>query len=163
MTTPDKISPCLWFERQAEEAAEFYCSIFPDSRIDHLMRSSVDTSGAKEGEVILVEFTIAGQSYQALNGGRQDQFNDAVSLSVRCQDQAEVDRYWKALTADGGEPVACGWLRDNYGLRWQIVPDALIKLMQDPDRAKAKRVMKAMMDMVKIDVARLQEAYDQAA
>lgn len=128
-----------------------------------MWKSTIDTPGAKEGEVILVEFTIAGQSYQALNGGPHDPFNDAISLSVRCKDQAEVDRYWEALTAGGGEPVQCGWLRDKYGLRWQIVPEVLMKLMKDPDTARSKRVMEAMVQMVKFDVAKLQEAYDQAA
>jgi predicted 3-demethylubiquinone-9 3-methyltransferase (glyoxalase superfamily) len=125
--------------------------------------STIDTPGAKESAAILVEFTIAGQSYQALNGGPHDSFNDAISLSVSCKDQAEVDRYWEALTADGGEPVQCGWLRDKFGVRWQIVPDVLIEMMKDPDRAKAKRAMAAMMEMVKLDVAKLREAFDQAA
>jgi predicted 3-demethylubiquinone-9 3-methyltransferase (glyoxalase superfamily) len=157
------ISPCLWFDGRAEEAATFYTSILPDSRIDHVQRSPIDTPGAKEGEVILVEFTLAGQSYQALNGGPHDPFNDAISLSVRCRDQAEVDRYWEALIADGGKPVQCGWLTDKFGVRWQIVPDTLIEMMKDRDTSKSKRVMAAMMEMVKLDVARLKEAYDQAA
>lgn len=159
MTEIDTISPCLWFDGRAEEAAKFYASIFPDARIDHVWTSTLDTPGAKEGEVILVEFTLAGQSYQALNGGPHDSFNDAISLSVRCRDQAEVDRYWEALTADGGEPVQCGWLRDKFGVRWQIVPEVLMAMMKDPDRAKAERAMAAMMEMVKLDVARLEEAY----
>ena len=115
MSTKQKLSPCLWFDGRAEEAAEFYTSIFPNSQIDHIARTSIDTPGAKEGEVILVEFTIAGLSYQALNGGPHDQFNDAISLSVTCKDQAEVDRLWDALTADGGRPVQCGWLKDKFG------------------------------------------------
>ncbi|MEZ5935380.1 MAG: VOC family protein [Alphaproteobacteria bacterium] len=163
MTKPQTISPCLWFDGRAEETAAFYASVFPDARIDHVWKSAIDTPGAKEGEVILVEFTIAGQSYQALNGGPHDPFNDAISLSVRCKDQVEVDRYWEALTADGGEPVQCGWLRDKFGVRWQIVPEVLTAMMKDPDRAKAKRVMAAMMEMVKLDVARLEEAYDRTA
>jgi predicted 3-demethylubiquinone-9 3-methyltransferase (glyoxalase superfamily) len=157
------ITPCLWYDGRAEEAAEFYTSVFPDSRIDHVWTSTIDTPGAKESAAILVEFTIAGQSYQALNGGPHDSFNDAISLSVSCKDQAEVDRHWEALTADGGEPVQCGWLRDKFGVRWQIVPDLLIEMMKDPDRAKAKRAMAAMMEMVKLDVAKLKEAFDQAA
>jgi predicted 3-demethylubiquinone-9 3-methyltransferase (glyoxalase superfamily) len=157
------ITPCLWYDGKAEEAAEFYTSVFPDSRIDHVWTSTIDTPGAKEGEVLLVEFTVAGQSYQALNGGAHDEFNDAISLSVSCKDQAEVDRYWEALTADGGKAVQCGWLRDKFGVRWQIVPDVLIEMMKDPDRAKAKRAMAAMMEMVKLDVAKLREAFDQAA
>jgi predicted 3-demethylubiquinone-9 3-methyltransferase (glyoxalase superfamily) len=163
MTEPQTISPCLWFDGRAEEAAEFYASIFPDARIDHVWKSTIDTPGAKEGDVLLVEFTIAGQSYQALNGGPHDPFNDAISLSVRFKDQAEVDRYWETLTADGGEPVQCGWLRDKFGVRWQIVPDVLMEMMKDPHPARSKRVMAAMMEMVKLDVARLKEAYNQEA
>lgn len=163
MTTPQTISPCLWFDGRAEEAARFYTSIFSNSRIDHVWRSPVDTPGAGEGDVLLVEFTLADQSYQALNGGPQDEFNDAISLSVSCKDQAEVDRYWEALTADGGKPVQCGWLHDKFGVRWQIVPEALMEMMKDKDPQKSKRVMEAMMQMVRLDVAKLQEAYDQAA
>jgi predicted 3-demethylubiquinone-9 3-methyltransferase (glyoxalase superfamily) len=163
MSTKEKISPCLWFDGRAEEAAEFYTSIFPDSQIDHTWRTSIDTPGAKEGEVILVEFTIAGLSYQALNGGPHDQFNDAISLSVTCKDQAEVDRLWNALTADGGRPVQCGWLKDKFGVSWQIVPEALPRMMKDKDPAKSKRVMEAMMQMVKLDVRKLERAYEGAA
>jgi predicted 3-demethylubiquinone-9 3-methyltransferase (glyoxalase superfamily) len=155
-----KISTFLWFEKEAREAAEFYVSLFPDSHVDEIWRSSVDTHGAKQGEVLVVEFTLAGQRYQALNGGRHDPFNDAVSLSVNCKDQAEVDRLWEALTRDGGEPVACGWLRDKYGLRWQIVPEILPRLLKGEDRAKAKRVMEAMMQMGKHDIAKLEAAAD---
>lgn len=163
MTTTQKISPCLWFDRQAEEAAKFYTSIFPDSRIDDIMRSSVDTPGAKTGETLLVDFTIAGQKYQALNGGPHDRFNDAISLSVTCKDQAEVDRLWEALITDGGRPVQCGWLKDKFGVSWQIVPEGLLKMINDKDRQKSKRVMEAMMHMVKLDIDELQKAYDQSA
>ena len=163
MSMTQKISPCLWFDGRAEEAAEFYTSIFPDSQVDHIWRTTVDTPGAKEGAVILVEFTIAGLSYQALNGGPHDQFNDAISLSVTCKDQAEVDRFWDALTADGGRPVQCGWLKDRFGVSWQIVPEALLRMMKDKDPAKSKRVMEAMMQMVKLDVAKLEHAYEGAA
>jgi predicted 3-demethylubiquinone-9 3-methyltransferase (glyoxalase superfamily) len=162
MTEDQKISPCLWFDGKAEEAARFYVSIFPDSRVDHVHLSTVDWPAGKEGQAILVEFTVLGQKYQALNGGKNEnaQFNNAVSLSVTCEDQAEVDRYWEALTADGGEPIQCGWLKDKYGLSWQIVPRAFIEMLSDPDRAKARRGMEAMMQMVKLDVARLQAAFD---
>lgn len=162
MTALKKITPCLWFDGRAEEAAEFYTSIFPDSQVDHIWRTTIDTPGAKEGAVILVEFTIAGLSYQALNGGPHDQFNDAISLSVTCKDQAEVDRFWDALTADGGRPVQCGWLKDRFGVSWQIVPEALLRMMKDKDPAKSKRVMEAMMQMVKLDVAKLEHAYEGA-
>ncbi len=118
-----KITSCLWFDGRAEEAAAFYVSVFPDSRIDHVLSSAIDTPGAKAGSAILVEFKLFGQSFQALNGGPHDPFNDAISLVVNCKDQAEVDRLWDALTADGGRPVACGWLKDRFGVSWQILPE----------------------------------------
>jgi predicted 3-demethylubiquinone-9 3-methyltransferase (glyoxalase superfamily) len=154
------ISPCLWFDGRAEEAAKFYTSIFPNSRIDHVERSTVDYPGGKEGDVILVEFTLAGLSYQALNGGPHDTFNDAISLSVLCKDQAEVDRLWEALTAGGGKPIQCGWLKDKFGVSWQIVPEEFPAMLRDKDRSKARRGMQAMMEMVKLDVAALRRAYD---
>ena len=163
MAKKQKVSPCLWFDGQAEEAAKHYTSIFPDSHIDHIQRSSIDYPGGKVGDVILVEFTLAGSSYQALNGGANDAFNDAISLSVACKDQAEVDRLWNALTADGGKPVQCGWLKDKYGISWQIVPEEMLAMMQDKDAAKSKRVMEAMMEMVKLDVAALKQAYHGAS
>lgn len=116
MELKQKISPCLWFDGEAEEAARFYTSTFPDSRIDHVEKSSIDWPGGKAGDVILVEFTLAGLSYQALNGGPHDGFNNAISLSVVCVDQTEVDRLWGALTANGGKPIQCGWLKDKFGL-----------------------------------------------
>jgi predicted 3-demethylubiquinone-9 3-methyltransferase (glyoxalase superfamily) len=162
MDTQQKIAPCLWFEKQAEEAANFYVSIFPDAYIEHQARSTIDWSGGKAGDVIVVDFVLAGQRYQALNGGSNENalFNESVSLSVTCRDQAEVDRYWEALTADGGEPIMCGWLKDRYGLRWQIVPQAFIDMLRDEDTEKAKRGMEAMLRMVKLDVAKLQAAFD---
>jgi predicted 3-demethylubiquinone-9 3-methyltransferase (glyoxalase superfamily) len=158
MTTAQKIAPCLWFKDQALEAAQFYTSVFPNSEIGNVQRSSVDYPGGKAGAVLMVSFTIAGQNYQALNGGPHDAFNDSISLSVSCDDQAEVDRLWTALTADGGKPVQCGWLKDKYGLSWQIVPKRLVELMTDPDPAKGKRVMQAMMKMIKLDIAQLETA-----
>lgn len=160
MATQQIVAPCLWFEINAEQAAEFYVSVFPDSSIDHVTRSAVDWPGGEAGDAILVEFTIAGQPYQALNGGPSEPFNDRVSLSVACQNQAEVDRYWEALTADGGEPVMCGWLKDKYGVRWQIVPDDFFRMMRDKDVEKSRRVMEAMMQMVKLDLAALTKAYE---
>lgn len=159
--TDQPIAPCLWFDTEALEAANFYVSILPDSRIDHVMRSPVDWPAGKAGDVILVAFTLAGRPYQALNGGPHESgaFNDSVSMSVSCTDQAEVDRYWDALTADGGEPVMCGWLKDRYGLRWQIVPQAYFDMMKTGDEAQQKRVMEAMMQQVKMDVAKLEQAY----
>ena len=158
MTVKQTITPCLWFESQALEAAEFYTSVFPDSSIVAVQRSPADTPGPKAGAVLLVQFKLAGQEYQALNGGSHDKFNDAISLSVSCADQKEVDRLWSALTSGGGKPVQCGWLKDKYGLSWQIVPKRLPELLANPDPAKSKRVMEAMMKMVKIDIAALEAA-----
>ena len=152
-----KIAPCLWFNGDAEEAANFYVSLLPDSRIEHVQKNVMDSPGGKSGSVLIVEFTLAGQRFQALNGNTQFAFNHAISFSVDCADQAEVDRLWDALT-EGGEPVACGWVKDRYGVSWQIVPSMLPKLLADPDKTKARRVMKAMMDMVKLDIAGLEAA-----
>jgi predicted 3-demethylubiquinone-9 3-methyltransferase (glyoxalase superfamily) len=159
MMATQMIAPCLWFDGCAEEAAAFYVSVFPNSRIHRVVSSPIDTPGAASGSPILVEFTIAGQPYQALNGGSHDSFNDAISLSVTCPDQAEVDRLWQALTADGGKPVQCGWLKDKYGVSWQIVPEPLIDMIADRDTEKARRVMEAMMRMVKLDIEELRAAY----
>jgi len=153
-----KISPCLWFERDAEEAAKFYISLLPNSKIENVMRSPGDYPGGTKHSVLLVEFTLAGQSFQALNGGTKPEYTQALSLSIDCEDQAEVDRIWDALVANGGKPVACGWITDRWGVSWQVVPRTLVKLMNDPDRAKAARTMQAMMQMVKIDVAALEKA-----
>lgn len=158
MTT---ISPCLWFDGQAEEAARFYAALLPDSRIDHVTTAPIDTPGGPAGQVLLVEFTLAGRSYQALNGGPHYRFTPAVSFSVLCEDQAEVDRLWTALT-EGGREVQCGWLEDRYGLSWQIVPKALGEVMRGGDAARSGRVMAALMTMVKIDIATLRHAYDGA-
>jgi len=152
------ITPCLWFEDNALEAAEFYTSVFPDSSIVAVQRTPADTPGPKAGSVLLVQFRLAGQDYQALNGGPHVTFNDAISLSVTCEDQKEVDRLWSALTADGGKPVQCGWLKDKYGLSWQIVPKRLPALLGGPDRESSKRVMEALLKMVKIDIAALEAA-----
>jgi predicted 3-demethylubiquinone-9 3-methyltransferase (glyoxalase superfamily) len=158
MSDTQKITPCLWFENQALEAAQFYTSLLPNSEIRYVQKSGSDYPGGKAGAVLMVAFTIAGHHYQALNGGPHDAFNNAISLSISCADQAEVDRLWAALTADGGKPVQCGWLKDKYGLSWQIVPKRLVELMSDPDAAKSKRVMQAMMQMVKLDIAQLEAA-----
>lgn len=155
-----KIAPCLWFDGNAEEAANFYVSQFPDSRIDKIMRSPSDYPGGSAGQVLTVDFTLAGQQFMGLNGGPEFKFSEAVSFTINCEDQAEVDRYWTALIADGGAPVQCGWLKDRYGLSWQVIPTILPKLMADPDPEKARRVMDAMMKMVKIDVAAVKAAYE---
>jgi predicted 3-demethylubiquinone-9 3-methyltransferase (glyoxalase superfamily) len=158
----DKISPCLWFNKNGEEAVNFYVSVFPDSRIDAIMRWPMDGSGpnagAKKGDVLALDFTLAGQSLKALNGGPQFKFTEAISLSVDCKNQGEVDKIWDALTKDGGKPVQCGWLKDKYGLSWQIVPRRLYELVNDKDTARAARAMAAMMEMVKIDVAAIEKA-----
>lgn len=158
MVAVQRITPCLWFDGQAEEAAQFYVSLFPDSRIDNISRAPADYPGGKSGVVLLVEFTLAGQHFLALNGGPQFHFTEAISFSASCADQAEVDRLWEALAADGGKPIQCGWLRDRYGLSWQIVPDALPRLMKSSDPAQAARVFQAMTKMVKLDVAGLESA-----
>ncbi|MBB3457621.1 putative 3-demethylubiquinone-9 3-methyltransferase (glyoxalase superfamily) [Rhizobium sp. BK313] len=153
-----KIAPCLWFERGAEEAAKFYVSLFPDSRIDHVQKNIVDTPAGKADSVLVVDFTLAGQRFMALNGGMRFEYTHAISLEVDCTDQAEVDRLWDGL-ADGGAIEQCGWLKDRYGVSWQIVPTVLGKLLSDPDPVRAARVMQAMMQMVKLDIAGLQAAY----
>jgi predicted 3-demethylubiquinone-9 3-methyltransferase (glyoxalase superfamily) len=157
-----KITPCLWFDGDAEEAARFYVSLLPDSRIDHIQTNVADSPSGKAGSVLVVEFTLAGQRYVALNGGMKVDYTNAVSFMINCADQDEVDRLWEALSA-GGEEVQCGWLKDRWGLPWQIVPSVMLKMLSDPDRAKAARAMQAMMQMVKLDIAELQRAYDGVA
>jgi len=159
MASLQRITPCLWFDGNAEEAARFYVSLLPDSRIDRVGRAPASYPGGEEGAVLLVDFTLAGQTFQALNGGPNFRFTEAISFSVSCADQAEVDRLWSALTAGGGAPIQCGWLKDRYGLSWQIVPEALPRLMSNSDPAQAARVFKAMMQMVKLDVAQLERAH----
>ena len=155
-----KISPCLWFDGQAEEAAQFYAALFPDSRIDSVSRAASDTPSGKKGDVLTVNFTLRGVPFVGLNGGPEFTFNEAVSFMVDCEDQAEVDRYWNALIADGGAPSQCGWLKDKFGLSWQIVPKQFGQLIGSSDRAAAGRAMQAMMKMKKLDIAELQRAYD---
>lgn len=145
-----KVTPFLWFDNQAEEAARFYVSLFPDSEI-------TGVTPGPDGAPLVVAFRLAGIGFLALNGGPSHPHTEAFSLSIDCHSQDEVDRYWEALTA-GGSPVACGWLKDRFGLFWQVVPDVLPKLLGDPDRAKAGRAMQAMMGMVKLDIAALQAA-----
>lgn len=156
MTTPQKITPCLWFNFNAEEAVNYYLSIFKNAKILSISRYG-DAMPDLKGKVLTISFELEGQQFQALNAGPQFPFTEAISLSVDCADQAEVDRLWSQLSA-GGSPSQCGWLKDKFGLSWQIVPRALITLLNDPDAAKAARVMQAMMTMSKIDIARLQHA-----
>jgi predicted 3-demethylubiquinone-9 3-methyltransferase (glyoxalase superfamily) len=156
----ERIAPFLWFDGRAREAAEFYVSVFPNSRITSGLRNTESAPG-DTGEVLTVEFELDGLRFIALNGGPEYRFTPAVSFSIDCKDQAEVDYYWERLT-DGGRPVQCGWLEDKFGLSWQVVPEALPRLLKDDNEAKADAVMQAMMQMVKLDVAVLQAAYDAA-
>jgi predicted 3-demethylubiquinone-9 3-methyltransferase (glyoxalase superfamily) len=156
-----KIAPCLWFGGKAEEAARFYVSLLPDSRIDAVVPYSMDLPGGSPGDVMMVEFTLAGQAYLALNGNPSFQFTPAVSFAVGCADQAEVDRLWDAL-CEGGSPGRCGWLTDRFGVSWQIVPTALIAMMKDEDVARVRRVTQAMLPMSKLDLRALRAAFDNA-
>ena len=154
-----KITPCLWFDGQAEEAAELYTSLFPDSRIDGVQRSPADNPSTSKGEVITVDFTVAGQKFIGLNGGPEFKFNEAVSLEIICDDQAEVDYYWGKLTA-GGDPAAqqCGWLKDKFGVSWQVVPKGWEEMLNHPDKTKRERAFEVMLGMKKLDLAELQRA-----
>ncbi len=154
--------PCLWFDGKAEEAANFYTSLLPDSRVDKVWRSPADTPSGPAGMVLTVDFTLNGQRFLGLNGGPEFNFNEAVSFVIECEDQAEVDRLWDALTANGGEPGPCGWLKDRFGLSWQIVPRQLNELIEDPDPDRARRAMEAMLKMGKLEAAELQRAADAA-
>ena len=153
---------CLWFDGNAEEAAEFYTSLLPDSHVDRVWRSPAETPSGPAGMVLTVDFTLLGTKVQGLNGGSDFRFNEAVSFVVECEDQAEVDRLWEALTADGGEPGPCGWLKDRFGLSWQIAPRELNVLVDDPDPDRARRAMEAMLKMGKIDIAEVRAAADAA-
>lgn len=155
----DKITPCLWFDGQAEEAARFYTSLFPNSRIDRINPSPADTPSGKAGEVLTVDFTLDGRTYVALDGGPDFKFNEAISLQVECDDQAELDRYWDALLADGGEPSVCGWLKDRFGLSWQVTPRRLQEMFTSPDREAARRATEQMLTMVKLDIEPLERAF----
>ena len=152
-----KIAPCLWFDGEAEEAANFYVSLLPGSRIDRVQRNVTDSPAGKAGTVLVVAFTLAGQRFLALNGGTRFEYTHAISFQIDCADQAEVDRLWDGLS-EGGMTQRCGWLRDRYGVSWQIVPRVLPELLGDPDPVKAQRVMQAMLQMVKLDIAALKAA-----
>ena len=154
---PDKIAPCLLFDGHAQEAAEFYASLLPDSRIDAIHRAPADFPSGKKGDVLTVEFTLAGRKFVGLNGGPHFTFNEAVSFQIYCEDQAEVDRLTSALSAVP-EAEQCGWVKDKFGLSWQIVPKRLLALMTDPDAAKARRAMEAMLTMKRIDIAAVERA-----
>lgn len=157
-----KVYPCLWFDGRAEEAAGFYASLLPDSRVDEVWRSPSETPSGPAGMPLVVNFTLAGQRFMGLNGGPDFSFNEAVSFVIECDDQAEVDRLWDALTANGGEPGPCGWLKDRFGVSWQITPRRLNELTSDPDPERARRAMDAMLKMGKIEIAELERAADAA-
>lgn len=154
-----KIFAHLWYAREAEEAAKYYASIFPDSRVDRVWALPSDSPSGPAGSVKVVDFTVLGQRFQAIGAGPHHEFNDAISIVVLCDDQAELDRYWNALLEGGGKAQACGWLIDRFGLRWQIVPAKLDEMMRDSDPARAKKVSDAVMKMVKLDIAALERAY----
>ena len=158
MTPP--IAPCLWFDKEAEEAANYYVSIFKNSKVLHVDRFS-DVGPDPDAPVVFVEFQINGQPFQAINGGPLFTFSEAISFAIECADQDEVDYYWDTLIKDGGEPSQCGWLKDKYGVSWQVVPRQLEEFLRDPDPERAGRVMRRMLQMQKLDVAELQAAYAQ--
>ncbi len=153
---------CLWFNGEAEEAAEFWCSLLPDSHVDNVWRSPAETPAGPAGMALTVDFTLMGQPVQGLNGGPEFRFSEAFSFVIGTEDQAETDRLWEALTAGGGEPGSCGWLKDRFGFSWQITPRRLGELLSDPDPVRARRAMEAMLTMGKIDVAALERAADGA-
>lgn len=154
-----RIFPFLWYAREAEEAAKFYASIFPDSRVDRVTTMLSETPSGPPGSVKVVDFTLFGQKFQAMTAGPHHDFNDAISMVVLCEDQAELDGYWNALLEGGGTEQACGWLIDKFGLRWQVMPARLVDMMADPDPARSKRVTDAMLQMIKLDIAQLEKAY----
>ena len=155
-----KIVPHLWYAHEAADAARFYATVFPDSRVDRITSLPAESPSGPAGSVDVVEFTLCGQAFMAISAGPHDAFNDAVSFLVNCESQAEIDRYWSALLENGGKPQACGWIIDKYGVRWQIVPAALGEMITDPDQTKAKRVAEEMLRQVKFDVAKLRAAYE---
>ena len=155
-----KITPNLWFDGNAEEAAAFYVTLLPDSRIDNVYLSPADNPSTKAGAVLLVNFTVAGQRFTGINGGPEFHFSEAVSFEIECDGQAEVDRLWAALIADGGEPSQCGWLKDRFGLSWQVVPRELGEMLNHPDRERARRAMEVMLTQTKIDLAEIRRALE---
>ena len=154
-----RIFPHLWYAKEAEEAATFYASIFPDSHVDRITPLLSDSPSGPSGSVKVVDFTLLGQRFQAMSAGPHHEFNDAISMVVLCEDQAELDRYWSALLGGGGKEQACGWLIDRFGLRWQIVPAKLDEWMNDADPTRSKRVTDALLNMIKLDIAALEKAH----
>jgi predicted 3-demethylubiquinone-9 3-methyltransferase (glyoxalase superfamily) len=157
-----KITPFLWFDHQAEEAAKFYTSVFKNSKVGEILRydeASAKAAGGTVGSVLTIEFEIEGQKFTALNGGPEFKFNESISFVVNCDTQKEVNYFWEKLTADGGRESHCGWLKDKFGVSWQIVPTVLIEMLHEKDSEKSERVMKAMLQMQKIDISKLEAAY----
>jgi predicted 3-demethylubiquinone-9 3-methyltransferase (glyoxalase superfamily) len=153
------ITPCLWFDGDAEEAARFWCGLLPNSRITHVGHSPGDNPGTAEGAVLTVEFELMGRPFMGLNGGPQFKFSEAVSLMVPCETQAEIDRLWAALIADGGREIECGWLKDRFGMAWQIVPTRMMEILRTGEPEGRKRAFAAMMTMKKFDIAAIERAY----
>src|SRR5919108_5389494 len=162
MTAPtvQKIVPHLWYVREAEEAARFYATVFPDSRVDRVTTLPAESPSGPAGSVVVVEFTLCGQAFMSISAGEHDSFNDAVSFLVNCDSQAEIDRYWDALLKNGGKPQACGWIIDKYGLRWQLVATVLGEMIADKEKAKAQRAAEEMLRQVKLDIAKLEAAFN---
>ncbi len=157
------ITPCLWFDGRAEEAAAFYVSVFPNSRIDSVSRAAADNPSTAAGDVLMVQFTLSGSPFTGLNGGPQFPFTEAVSFQIDCADQVEADRYWDALVSNGGVEGQCGWLKDRFGVSWQVIPRELVEILAGPDLDGAARAMTAMLQMRRLDVAALRAAYADAA
>jgi predicted 3-demethylubiquinone-9 3-methyltransferase (glyoxalase superfamily) len=160
---PQKITPCLWFDTKAEQAANFYCAVFDNSKITTVSRygeEGHDIHGKPAGSVMAVEFELNGQKFAALNGGPQFKFDEAISFQIHCKDQNEVDYFWEKLIADGGKEGPCGWLKDKFGLSWQVVPTALFEMLTDKDHAASQRVTKAFLQMKKFDIAALKRAFE---
>jgi predicted 3-demethylubiquinone-9 3-methyltransferase (glyoxalase superfamily) len=155
-----KIFPFLWYAKDAEAAARFYASIFPNSHVDQVTPMMSESPSGPPGSVKVVDFTLLGQRFQAMTAGKHHDFNDAISMMVECDDQAELDQYWKALLKGGGKEIQCGWLIDRFGLRWQITPRVMSEMMASKDRERSRRVTDAMMTMVKLDIAKLEAAFD---
>ena len=155
-----KIATCLWFNGEAEEAATLYTSLFPNSQIDSVNPAPTDNPSTAEGDVLTVEFTLDGERFVGLNGGPDFTFNESVSFMIRCEDQAEVDRYWTALILGGGQPSQCGWLKDKFGVSWQVIPKQLDEYLTSSDREGSRRAFEAMLKMSKLDVEQLREAYE---
>jgi predicted 3-demethylubiquinone-9 3-methyltransferase (glyoxalase superfamily) len=154
--------PFLWFEKEAEEAANFYVSLLPNSRIEHVTALPADSPSGPAGSVKVVEFTLGGQRYQAMQAGRHDAFNHAVSFLIECETQAEIDRLWDGILKNGGKEQACGWILDRWGLAWQITPGVIFEMYRSADKAAARRAAEAMLTMIKLDIAALQKAFNGA-